>query len=130
MASELGRRRTLIILLAGSALSSVLVSQADGYLIYALIALIGFFYGGFLSTFPSLTAELFGPRHMATNYGFVLLGFGAGAIISSYVAGHYKNLAAQDISLMCPAFFIAAGCALLGIVLMLLLKSGQKNANS
>ncbi|MFA5562283.1 MAG: OFA family MFS transporter [Eubacteriales bacterium] len=125
MSDKLGRRRTIIILLAGSALSSVLVSQANGYFIYALIALIGFFYGGFLSTFPSLTADLFGPKHMATNYGFVLLGFGVGAVASSYIAGHFKNLAAQDISLMYPAFFIAAGCACVGIVLMLLLKPNK-----
>jgi OFA family oxalate/formate antiporter-like MFS transporter len=59
---------------------------------------------------------------MATNYGMVLLGFGVGAVASSYIAGYYKNVAAQDITLMSPAFFIAAGCACVGILLMLFLK--------
>jgi OFA family oxalate/formate antiporter-like MFS transporter len=110
------------VLLVGSAVLSVLVSSVSGYFIYALIGLIGFFYGGFLSNFPSLTADLFGPKHMATNYGMVLLGFGVGAVAASYIAGYFKNIAAEDISLMSPAFFIAAGCAVLGIVLMLFLK--------
>lgn len=130
MASDkIGRKKTIIILLIGSAISSILVSQANGYFIYILIAMIGFFYGGFLSNFPSLTADLFGPKHMATNYGLVLLGFGVGAVASSYIAGYYKNIASQDISLMSPAFFIAAGCALFAVVLMLLLKP-NKSKNS
>jgi OFA family oxalate/formate antiporter-like MFS transporter len=127
MASDkLGRKRTILILLVGSAALSLLVNSANGYLIYVVIGFIGFFYGGFLSTFPSLTADLFGPKHMATNYGMVLLGFGAGAVASSYIAGHYKNVAAQDISLMFPAFVIAACCAGAGILLMRLLKTGKR----
>ena len=122
VSDKLGRKQTILVLLAGSGALSLLVNSAEGYAIYALIGCIGFFYGGFLSTFPSLTADLFGPRHMATNYGMVLLGFGVGAIASSSIAGHYKNLAATDISLMAPAFTIAAGCAGAGVVLMLLLR--------
>jgi OFA family oxalate/formate antiporter-like MFS transporter len=119
---RLGRKKTIMLLLVCSAVFSVLVSRANGYFIYVVIGLIGFSYGGFLSTFPSLTADLFGPKYMATNYGMVLLGFGVGAVASSYIAGYYKNVAAQDISLMSPAFFIAAGCACAGLVLMSLLK--------
>ncbi len=59
---------------------------------------------------------------MATNYGLVLLGFGIGAVVSSYVAGYYKNIAATDISLMFPAFIIAVICAGVGILLISLLK--------
>ena len=128
ISDKLGRITTILVLLLGSGILSLLVNFANGYFIYVIIGLIGFFYGGFLSNFPSLTADLFGPKHMATNYGMVLLGFGLGAIASSYIAGHYKNVAAQDISLMSPAFFIAAGCAAAGIVLMLVLRkmSAQK----
>jgi len=125
ISDKLGRKNTIIILLSGNAVLSLLVTAADGYRIYVLIAFIGFFYGGLLSTFPSLTADLFGAKHMATNYGFVLLGFGGGAIIASQIAGHYKNIsenAGNDISLMFPAFMIASCCAAGGIILMLVLK--------
>lgn len=98
VSDRLGRKNTIVLLLAGSAVLSLLVNSVNGYLIYVLIGFIGFFYGGFLSTFPSITADVFGPKYMATNYGMVLVGFGAGAIASSYIAGHYKNVAAQDIS--------------------------------
>jgi len=122
VSDKIGRKNTIILLLAGSAVLSLFVTAVNGYLIYVLIALIGFFYGGLLSTFPSLTADTFGAKHMATNYGFVLLGFGAGAILSSQIAGYYKNVAADNISLMFPAFVIASCCAAAGIVMMLVMK--------
>ena len=122
ISDKIGRKLTIIILLAGSGIMSLFVNISNGYWIYVLIAFIGFFYGGFLSNFPALTADLFGTRHMATNYGMVLLGFGLGAVVSSYVAGYYKNIASTDISLMFPAFIIAAICACVGILLILPLK--------
>ena len=122
ISDKIGRKLTIILLLAGSSIMSLFVNIANGYWIYVLIAFIGFFYGGFLSNFPALTADLFGTHHMATNYGMVLLGFGLGAVVSSYVAGYYKNIAATDISLMFPSFIIAAICACVGILLILPLK--------
>lgn len=126
VSDKLGRKNTILILLIASGALSLAVNNVDGYVIYAIIGCIGFFYGGFLSTFPTLTADLFGPKHMATNYGLVLLGFGAGAIAASYIAGYYKNIAAQDISLMSPAFMIASGCAAVAVFLIILLPSPDK----
>ena len=102
------------------------INIATGYWVFVLIAFIGFFYGGIIGTFPSLTADLFGSKHMAANYGFVLLGFGAGAIISSQIAGYYKNIAADNINLMFPAFLIASCCAAVGIFFMFVLKRHSK----
>jgi len=126
VSDKLGRIKTILVLLVGTAALSLFVNVAEGYMVYALIALIGFFYGGIIGTFPSLTADLFGPKHMAANYGFVLLGFGAGAIISSQIAGRFKDISEQagnDISLMFPAFVIASCCAAAGIVMMLVLNA-------
>jgi len=127
MSDKLGQINTLIILLSITAVLSLLVNSANGYLIYVLIACIGFSYGGLLSTFPALTAHLFGAKHMAINYGIVLLGFGSGAIISGQIAGYYKNIASNDINLMFPAFVIASCCAVVGIVMMVILKKICKN---
>ncbi|MCL2819751.1 MAG: OFA family MFS transporter [Oscillospiraceae bacterium] len=122
ISDKLGRINTVLVLLTGTAILSLFVNLVTGYWVFGLIALIGFFYGGILGTFPSLIADLFGPKNMAANYGFILLGFGAGAIISSQIAGYYKNIAAADINLMYPAFIIASIFATAGIVLMIILK--------
>ena len=124
ISDKIGRLNTIIILLAGSAVLSLFVSVAVSYWVYVLIAFIGFFYGGLLSNFPSLTADTFGTKYMSSNYGIVLLGFGTGAIVASQIAGYYNNLASQagNIDLMFPAFLIASACAVAGIVMMLAFK--------
>ena len=76
-----------------------------------------------------------------TNYGIVLLGFGVGAIASSYIAGYYKNLAnikevvdgvtkvvRIDLGMMQPAFIIASAAAVAGLILMALLKPPVRKA--
>ena len=126
VSDKLGRVNTILVLLAGGAILPLFFIHIpeNQWVLYGLIALIGLFYGGLLSTFPSLTADLFGPKNMATNYGFVLLGFGAGAIASSKIAGYYKNLAeaSANIDLMSRAFIIASCCAAAGIAMMVALK--------
>ncbi len=122
VSDKLGRKKTIVLLLCLTAVLSLCVNIAAGYMIYVLIACIGFAYGGFLSTFPAFTADLFGAKYNATNYGIVLIGFGIGAVISSYVAGHYKNIAATDINLMFPAFIIASAAAIVAVVSILLIK--------
>lgn len=131
VSDKIGRKNTLIVLLCGTGVMSLFVNLATGNWIFVLIGCIGFFYGGLLSNFPALTSDLFGPKHMATNYGMVLLGFGMAAVSSSYIAGYYKNLAAKDISLMAPAFTIAACCAAASLVLMLIItrkRASEKKA--
>jgi OFA family oxalate/formate antiporter-like MFS transporter len=122
---KLGSINTLIVLLTGSAILSLLVNSTTGYWLFVLIAFIGFFYGGIIGSFPALTASLFGAKHMAANYGIVLLGFGAGAILSSQIAGHFRNLASEDINLMYPAFIIGSCCSAVGACMMLFLKRSE-----
>lgn len=126
VSDRLGRKKTLMILLGGTAVVSLMVNLANGYSIYALVGCIGFFYGGFLSNFPAFTADLYGAKHMATNYGMVMVGFGLGAVAASYIAGYFKNLAVNDISLMFPAFAIASVAAVVGILLLLTVKMPKR----
>jgi OFA family oxalate/formate antiporter-like MFS transporter len=78
--------------------------------------------------FPPLTADTFGTKYLGVNYGVVLLGFGAGAIAASQVAGYFYRLAEQadDINKMLPAFIIASAAAVTGIVLIVVLKLLKK----
>ncbi len=122
VSDKLGRKRTVVLLLGLTAVLSLCVNIATGYLVYVLIACIGFAYGGFLSTFPAFTADLFGAKYNATNYGIVLIGFGIGAVVASYIAGYYKNIAATDINLMFPAFVIASIAAVVAVISVLLIK--------
>jgi MFS transporter, OFA family, oxalate/formate antiporter len=141
VSDRLGRKNTIMLLLAMTAVIILLVNLAAGYMILVLIAVVGFSYGGFLGVFPALTADFWGARNMGMNYGIVLLGFGIGAIASSYIAGYYKNLAnikevvdgvtkvvRIDLGMMQPAFIIASVAAAAGLILMALLKPPVRKA--
>lgn len=135
ISDKMGRRTTLLTLLIMTAVLILLVNVVNGIMLLVLIALIGFSYGGFLGVFPVITADFWGMKNMGSNYGIILLGFGLGAIISSYIAGYFKNLAnvtetidgitkvvAVDLTKMQPAFIIASGAAVVGAILIALLK--------
>jgi len=130
VSDRIGRTNTLVLLLGGTAVLSLFVGVVSGYWIYLIIALIGFCFGGILCSYPPLTAELFGPKFLAANYGFVMLGFSAGAIISSQIGGYFKNLAAYDISRMFPAFVITSICATAAIGMILVMKGIMKRQNA
>ncbi len=127
ISDKIGRFNTLTILMFGTCAMALLVNYAQGYLIFVLIACIGFFYGGLLSNYPSLTAEIFGTKNVATNYGMVLLGFGVAAVVSSYIAGYFLDLAGGDMDKMFPAFAIAAACSLVAVILIFLVKKSVKS---
>jgi OFA family oxalate/formate antiporter-like MFS transporter len=130
VSDKLGRINTIILLMLGSATLTLFVPNIGSWFVYVLIAGIGFLYGGLLSSFPALTAETFGQKHLATNYGFVLLGFGAAAITASQIGGYFRDLAVVaggehgygDIDRMLPAFIIGSSCAIIAAAMMVTLK--------
>ncbi|MDF2524068.1 MAG: sugar phosphate permease [Clostridiales bacterium] len=120
---KLGRKKTLLILLVIAAASIVGVSFAKAYLMLAYIAIIGFSYGGFLGVFPALTADFWGTKNVATIYGMILLGFGVGAVASSYTVAYFS--ATKNFT---TAFIIAGIAAIIGFVIISLLKAPKLKA--
>ena len=115
---RIGRRSTLMILMLIAGLSIVGISFTSGYLMLAVIAVIGFSYGGFLGVFPALTADFWGGKYMATNYGMIIIGFGVGAVFSSFLVAYLS--AQQKFS---TAFLIAGVAAAVGLLVMLFVKA-------
>jgi OFA family oxalate/formate antiporter-like MFS transporter len=125
VSDKLGRRYTIIILLLITAVSVLLVKFViTNVLFFVLVALIGFLYGGYLGTFPALTADYFGQKHVGTTYGMVLFGFGVGAVASSYIGGYFIDMAKAanpsvlDINILFRAFIIASVCSFIGAIIM------------
>jgi len=117
VSDKLGRRRTLMVLLVITGLSIISVSFTSGYLMLLVIAIIGFSYGGYLGVFPALTADFWGGRYVATNYGMILFGFGVGAVASSYIVAFLSQTKSFS-----TAFLIAGIAAAVGLVIVVLLK--------
>ena len=134
ISDKLGRINTIFILLGVTAALApfvAIVPPPYSPVVFVIIAIIGLCYGGILAIFPALTAELFGSKNLATNYGFVLLGFGAGAIIASQILAPFANRAMQSLAYnptgngvleMLPAFIIAAAAAFVASMLLMTVK--------
>lgn len=120
---KLGRKKTLLILLVVAAVSIVGVTFVKAYIMLAFIAVIGFSYGGFLGVFPSMTADFWGTKNMATIYGMILLGFGVGAVASSYLVAYLSQT--KNFS---TAFTIAGAGAVVGFVIIAFLKPPKLKA--
>jgi OFA family oxalate/formate antiporter-like MFS transporter len=123
VSDKLGRRYTLLLLLVITAVSIILMTFVKAYLMLFIIAVIGFSYGGYLGVFPALSADYWGTKNAAQNYGMVLLGFGAGAVASSYIIAHFS--ATKEFS---KAFLIAGIVSAVGFVIVLLLKAPKQKA--
>ncbi|MFA7637058.1 MAG: OFA family MFS transporter [Monoglobales bacterium] len=129
VSDKIGRRSTILILLIGTAVCVLLVKLVvTNILFFALVALIGFLYGGYLGTFPAITADYFGPKHVGMIYGMVLLGFGVGAVLASYIGGYFIDAAKAadpnvlDINILFRAFIFASAASIIGAVIMFFTK--------
>ena len=129
VSDKIGRKNTILILLIGTALLVLLVKfVVTSVLLFVLIAAIGFLYGGYLGTFPAITADFFGSKNMGMIYGMVLLGFGVGAVASSYIGGYFldaakaANPAVLNMNILFTAFIIASVNSVLGAVIMFFTK--------
>ncbi len=125
VSDKLGRKRTIMLLLVVTGLSIVGVSFVSGYLMLAVIAVIGFSYGGYLGVFPAMTADFWGGKNVATNYGMILIGFGIGAVASSFTVAYLSKTGAFS-----TAFIIAGIAAVVGIVIMAFIKIPKKPGES
>jgi len=115
---KIGRRKTILILMVLAFVSIISISWTSGYLMLAVIAVIGFSYGGFLGVFPALTADFWGPKYVATNYGMILVGFGIGAVASSFTVAYLSQAKAFS-----TAFLIAGIASAVGFLIVFALKA-------
>jgi MFS transporter, OFA family, oxalate/formate antiporter len=111
----LGGKKTLVLLFAfiGSAMF-VLYHSGVLSVIYVLCALIGLCFGGFLAVYPALTAEYFGCRDFAVNYGLIFMGYGIGCFLGPLMGGWVHDATKSYIS----AFYFAGAVALIGSLLI------------
>jgi len=82
---------TLMFMLQGVTMLVFYWMVGNKYLLYLGAAVIGFNFGGSFSLFPTSTADLFGARNMARNYGWIFTAHGVGGIIGPIMAGIIRD---------------------------------------
>jgi len=70
---------------------AVLLVSAHPVALFLGLAFVASVFGGFLAVMPALTARLFGNRNLASNYGLVFLGYGAGGLVGPVLIGALRD---------------------------------------
>jgi OFA family oxalate/formate antiporter-like MFS transporter len=81
-------------------------------LLFLVVGVAFWQYGGGLSLLPALTADYYGPKNLGTNYGLVFLGWGI-AFLVPQMAGYIKDWTGS----LDNAFYLSAGLLLVGVIL-------------
>ncbi len=114
LGDRFGPRRVYLASLLLLALAMFwLAASATMWMFYVFAVAFGVGTGGWFPQIPMLAARIFGTRHMGSIYAALLLGDGLGGVVGALVAGYvFDTVGSYRI-----AFVLAAGVALVGVVL-------------
>lgn len=118
ISDKLGRYKTVILMFIASALGLVLIylnPQIGTFAAVIGLVLVASSFGGFLGSYPGITAENWGAKNAGSNYGFMFTAYGVAAIVGPSLASNIKTSSGT----YGLAFVIAAGMSLIGLILMM-----------
>jgi OFA family oxalate/formate antiporter-like MFS transporter len=102
-----------------AAMPAVIASKSI-VLLFIVVGIAYWQYGGGLSLLPSYTADFFGAKNLGVNYGLVFIGWGFGFFMAR-VAGTIKDITGS----LDLAFYISAGILVAMVVLCRLTKKPE-----
>jgi MFS transporter, OFA family, oxalate/formate antiporter len=100
------------------ALTPWVMQSGNVPLLFLVVGIAFWQYGGGLSLLPAFTADYFGPKNLGFNYGLVFLGWGL-AFFVPQLAGFWKDYSGN----LDAAFYTSAGLLALAVVLSRVIKA-------
>lgn len=118
VSDRIGRYKTVMAMFAVSGTGLLILNFADqlgaGFGIVGLIC-IALSFGGFLGSFPGITAENWGASKAAANYGWMFTAYGIASIMGPSLASSIREATGS----YSTALLISTGLAVAGIGLIL-----------
>ncbi len=88
------------------------ISTQNIFLLFLVVGIAYWQYGGGLALMPSFTADFFGSKNLGFNYGLVFLGWGLGVFIAR-IGGMIQDVTGS----LNYAFYLSGGLLILGVIL-------------
>jgi oxalate/formate antiporter len=94
VSDHIGRENTMALAFSLEAVAIlVLFAVIDKPVLFVVLTGIVFFgWGEIFSLFPSTLTDTFGPKHAATNYGFLYIAQGVGSLLGGPAAAYLKQV--------------------------------------
>ncbi len=127
VSDRIGRYPTVIamfIVIAVGLFLTTLTQTLGSVAGIAGLMMVGLSFGGFLGSFPGITAENWGVKHAGTNYGWMFTAYGVAAVFGPTIG----SMILDQTGSYTTAFFIVIAMALIGIVLQLFYLKRYKNS--
>ena len=122
LSDKIGREKAIIVITLATALcTAFLYFSPNPWIKITLVAVIAFCYGGSSGVYPVLTADYFGIKNVGANYGAIMMGFAASALLFPMIMSLVADLIVKSV--------ILAVVAAVGAVLMMLLMKSKKAAD-
>ncbi|MCR5220532.1 MAG: OFA family MFS transporter [bacterium] len=121
LSDRFGAVGTMRATFAVSALAGLLLflcAEGKDLLFYTGIALTGFSFGSIMGIYPGFTAAQFGRKNNSVNYGIMFIGFALAGLFGPSL----MNILHSATGRYQIAFLVSAGLALLGELLLMLMK--------
>ena len=115
VSDKIGRIKSFFLMYVVTAVAMVVMStvQMNFAIFFACIAAVAFSFGGFLSVYPSVTADFYGVKNLGINYGIILQAYGIAAIVGPIIAAQLG---------LTSSFLLAAALSAVAAVMTLLVK--------
>jgi OFA family oxalate/formate antiporter-like MFS transporter len=88
------------------------IAEQNIVLLFLVVGVAYWQYGGGLSLMPSFTADFYGSKYLGFNYGLVFIGWGLGFFMTS-LGGTIEDLTGS----LRWAFYMSAGLLMVGVVI-------------
>ncbi|MDR2698585.1 MAG: OFA family MFS transporter [Candidatus Methanoplasma sp.] len=125
ISDNIGRMSGLLLIFVLTIVGVTLVIFAEDLLFVVCMGLIAFGFGGAAGIYATVTSDNFGTKNMGSNYGLVMLGFGASALVAQVLS---KTLVSDgDYTMVFVACAITCIASLV-CILMLRMFSDTKNS--
>jgi MFS transporter, DHA1 family, tetracycline resistance protein len=94
LSDKYGRRKVLVVTLAGTAISYLLLAIGianRSLLLMFFSRMIGGIFGGNIAVANTVIGDISTSKNKSRNFGWSVAGYGLGVILGSYLGGHLSN---------------------------------------
>jgi MFS family permease len=118
ISDHIGRENTMALAFFMEAVAIVLLMlvghQPALFVLLSAIVFLG--WGEIFSLFPATQADMFGPKHQATNLGFLMVSIG----VASVFGGPLASLVFERTGSWTPVFYLVSGLDFIAALLALI----------
>ena len=91
LSDKIGRVVTLVILCAMTIVSGIALIFSGGGVLFGIVLLTAFAYGGPAAVNPATSTDFFGPKYSGTNYGIIMLALGLSSVVFNMLSNAMVN---------------------------------------